>query len=90
MDSMVRRVTKAMMLASGYSDAEAQDLFSSGSLVIRREAIEAGIEAMREPTEAMVLAGEAEIFEYRAEPADWSLESIKRGWQTMIDEALKP
>lgn len=48
----------------------------------------AALEAMREPTEEMVKAGEQEFFEYREEPADWTLKGTREAWRAMIDTAL--
>jgi hypothetical protein len=49
----------------------------------------AALKAIREPTDAMVRAGECEVFEHRANADEWALQAIKEGWQAMIDEALK-
>lgn len=56
--------------------------------VKRRVAARAAIAAMREPSEAMVSESEAAIFEYTAEPRDWTLQAAKDGWQAGIDAAL--
>ncbi|HLX18470.1 MAG TPA: hypothetical protein VKS24_25055 [Bradyrhizobium sp.] len=48
----------------------------------------AAIAAMREPTEAMVEAGEAEMYEHHEKPEDWTLENTKTAWMMMIDAAL--
>ena len=49
----------------------------------------AAIAAMREPTDAMVKQGEMAAYEYRADPADWTLKLTKDAWRAMIDAALK-
>ena len=50
---------------------------------------DAAVAAMREPTDAMVKQGEMAAYEYRADPADWTLKLTKDAWQAMIDAALK-
>jgi hypothetical protein len=46
------------------------------------------IAAMREPTEAMVIEGEAHFFEHASEADDWALRATRNAYRAMIDAAL--
>lgn len=48
----------------------------------------AAIRALREPSEAIVDAAEATIYEHMPEPRDWTVRVTKEGWQAGIDAAL--
>lgn len=47
------------------------------------------LNAAREPTEAMLEAGEANLFEHLPESKEWTLIYMRDAYQDMIDEALK-
>lgn len=76
MSEMVERVARAIA-------DNIQAALPDGVVVDYHYAARAAIEAMRRPTEAMVDAG----YDFTADPC-WREDFIK-GWQAMIDEALK-
>jgi hypothetical protein len=51
--------------------------------------VRAGIEAMREPSEPMIDAGDEASFEPRSEVQYIGAVMVKDVWRAMIDEALK-
>lgn len=82
MDSMIEKVAKAM--------AEPYMWVARTPAALKREpwrefipAARAAIEAMREPTEAMVQAGESQM-----EPTDDRHHIVSNVWQSMIDATL--
>lgn len=85
MSEMLDRVTLALYRRDpGRQNATMEDFRRNGNGFIYVALARAAIEAMREPTEAMVLAGFA-VDEGQRSPG-----SPLQHWTAMIDEALKP
>jgi hypothetical protein len=81
-----RRITDLGIYPEG--DGRIEEAIENGwELWCAREA-EAAIEAMREPTDAMLQAMEVEIFEHAATAAPWQLEACKGGWIAAIEAEL--
>ncbi len=80
MSEMIERAARAIATSLEVSPESWRDHVDEARAVIQ---------AMREPTEAMIRAGEGEIFEHRANADDWALQATKEGWEAMIDEALR-
>lgn len=79
MSEMVERVAKVLQ------ESCARD---GMHIDVARHMARAAIEAMREPTEAMLTVGEDVIFDEQHEYGD-ELLKLPPAWQVMIDEALK-
>lgn len=87
MDEMIERVARAMLRKNAYFAGR-----HSNDEV--RELARAAILAMREPTEAMMRAGEdaisREIYANESDEAELSFNGEVTAWQAMIDAALAP
>lgn len=87
--TMIERVARAMCADdSPHNDWDSRDM-SDFTRDAWRKMAKAAIEAMREPTDEMIAAGEAEFFEHLPEARDWTLSYTKTAYEAMIDAALK-
>lgn len=84
--TMIDRVARAMFEATNEHDetwdTEAQEIKTTYLIMAR-----AAIEAMREPTDTMVMAAEWAEPEYREDDTDMGA-TYKAEWRAMIDAAL--
>jgi hypothetical protein len=84
MSEMIDRVAKAICGASGM---RWDDMLSGARDQFRRDA-RAAIEAMREPTEAMVKAAQEETYCHSWSSRGEHIEDPEVAWTAMIDAAL--
>lgn len=89
MSEMVERVAVALAKSNG-GDFFDPKFYTEEQRNVWRTKARDGISAMREPTTAMLAAGDCEIFEDRAAPTDWQLRAVRSGWRAMVDAALTP
>lgn len=88
MSEMIERVAKAILATTG--EPTMWDHYAPGTQEHYRSMARAAIEAMREPTAAMIEVGDASV------DLDWSLEpgegldgvDVTPAWRAMIDAAL--
>lgn len=94
MTDLVERVARALCQNAGFlPDAVSNDEDETPHWTLYASDARVAIEAMREPTEAMVAAGSGVTWWDGKDDEEWeenvSTDTAKRIYQAMIDEALK-
>lgn len=87
-ERVARAICKSRFMNGGNEDDDGWDDLPKAHKQQRLIEARAAIEAMREPTEAMIDAGEPEFYEWMFGQEDWTRPMVPQGWRAMIDAAL--